>query len=156
MLREKGYDAILHVVGIKELPDYCFDLGYIVNHGFLDKNDTFSYQKYINILGNSHLLLLPTHAECAGIVFCEAAGFGIPSYTFATGGTENYVQNGINGYTLSLSHGAKDFAEQISKDIESGNMLSLHEGALNLYNMKLSWNAWSKHFRNILNSMNCV
>lgn len=152
LLRERGLDAILHVVGIKELPGYCRNCDYIVNHGFLDKNVNESYYKYISILRNSHILLLPTQAECAGIVFCEASSFGIPSYTYATGGTENYVQNGINGFTLSASSGAgaSEFAEQILKDIDSDNMISLHEGALNIYKEKLSWSAWSRHFQELL------
>lgn len=153
LLREDGYDAVLHVVGIKDLPEYCKDYNYIVNHGFLDKNDVISYRKYIDILRNSHILLLPTQAECAGIVFCEAAGFGLPSYTYATGGTENYVQNGINGYTLSTAEGALEFAKQISKDIETGTLVKLHEGALDLYKEKLSWSAWARRFRKVLDSM---
>lgn len=153
LLREKGYDAILHVVGVKELPQYCMDCKYIVNHGFLDKNDISSYNKYIDILRNSHILLLPTQAECAGIVFCEAAGFGIPSYTYATGGTENYVQNEINGFAFPSTYGAFEFAERISDDIKHENMIRLHEGALNLYKEKLSWSAWSMHFQKVVNSM---
>lgn len=156
LLREKGIDAILHIVGIKELPLYCRNFVYIVNHGFLDKNDAIDYQKYIDILKNSHVFLLPTQAECAGIVFCEASGFGIPSYTYATGGTENYVKNGVNGYALSIKKGAIDFAECIYEDVDSGNIISLHEGALMLYKEKLSWNAWSRHFRMFMNPIQCL
>ena len=152
LLRERGYDAVLNIVGIKELPAYCSKYDFIVNHGFLNKNDKESYKKYICLFNNCHLLLLPTRAECAGVVFCEAAGFGMPAYTYATGGTENYVVNGINGYTLSLAQGALEFAERISRDIELEKMVGLHEGALRLYKEKLSWDAWSKHFQKLLNS----
>ena len=155
LLRENGLDAILHIVGIKELPLYCRECNYIVNHGFLNKNDPIDYQKYIEILKDSHVFLLPTQAECAGIVFCEASSFGIPSYTYVTGGTENYVQNGINGYALPLSQGASEFAEVIMKDIESGSMVNLHKGALNLYKEKLSWKAWSRNFRNMMSMLGC-
>lgn len=150
LLRERGYNAILNIAGIKELPAYCSGYDFIVNHGFLNKNNKEDYQKYIHLFSSCHLLLLPTHAECAGVVFCEAAGFGMPAYTYATGGTENYVLNGINGYTLSIAQGALDFAERISKDIESEKMVDLHEGALRLYKEKLSWDAWSRHFKKVL------
>ena len=153
ILRDKGFDAVLHVVGIKELPKYCRNCSFIVNHGFLDKNDSASYAKYIDILRKGHIMLLPTQAECAGIVFCEAASFGIPSYTYATGGTENYVINGINGYTISPTRGASDFADLISNDIKLGNFDKLHDGALNLYKEKLSWSAWSRRFREVINSI---
>ena len=153
ILRNKHIDAVLHIVGIKKLPYYCNNCEFIINHGFLDKNDAVSYHKYINILKNCHILLLPTQAECAGIVFCEAASFGIPSYTYATGGTENYVQNQINGHTLPSSQGALGFVEKIIDDIENENMTKLHKGALNLYNEKLSWNAWAKKFQHAIDAI---
>ena len=153
LLRERGYDAVLNIVGIKELPAYCSKYDFIVDHGFLNKNNIEDYRKYIHLFNCCHILLLPTQVECAGIVFCEAAGHGMPSYTYATGGTENYVLNGINGYTLSPAQGASDFAERILKDIESENMVNLHEGSLKLYKEKLSWKAWSSHFREVMNLM---
>lgn len=153
LLRERGYNAILNIVGIKDLPDYCQQYGYVKNHGFLNKNVPEAYRKYIDLYKNSHIMLLPTQAECAGIVFSEAAGFGIPAYTYATGGTENYVINGVNGYALSPDLGAEDFAERISKDIESDNISRLHLGALRLYSERLSWAAWSKRFKGIMDQM---
>lgn len=155
-LIERGYDAILNIVGIKELPDYCQHYGFIKNHGFLNKNDPDAYRRYVKLYKNSHIMLLPTHAECAGIVFSEAAGFGIPAYTYATGGTENYVVNGINGYALSPDVGAEGFAERISKDIESDDISRLHQGALRLYSERLSWSAWSKRFKGIMDQMELV
>ena len=152
LLREKGIDAVLNIVGIRELPSYCKSYDFIIDHGFLNKKDTLEYRRYIDIFKNSHIMLLPTKAECSAIVYCEAAGFGLPTYTYATGGTENYVINGLNGQTLSPSKGPNDFAADILKDIKSDNMRSLHEGALRLYLEKLSWPAWSRRFKSIIDN----
>lgn len=156
LLRERGYDAFLNIVGIKELPDDCQKYSFVKNHGFLNKNDPEAYCRYINLFKNSHIMLLPTQAECAGIVFSEAAGFGIPAYTYATGGTESYVVNGVNGYALSPNSGAESFAERISKDIESDNISRLHEGALKMYSERLSWFAWSKRFKILIDQMGLI
>lgn len=153
LLRERGYDAILNIVGIKEFPEYCQQYSFVKNHGFLNKNNPESYRRYIELYKNSHIMLLPTQAECAGIVFSEAAGFGIPTYTYATGGTENYVVSGVNGYALPPNLEAEDFADRISKDIESNDISHLHQGALRLYSERLSWNAWSKRFMAIIDQM---
>ena len=150
LLRSKGIDAVLHIVGIRELPSYCNGFNYIVNHGFLNKNDRLSYMKYIDIFKNSHIMLLPTQAECSATVYCEAAAFGIPTYTYATGGTENYVVNGVNGYALHSSKQAVDFSNQIYNDVIQNQMAELHEGALRLYSEKLSWPAWAKNFKCII------
>lgn len=150
ILRTKGIDAILHIVGIKELPEKYNNYGFISNHGFLNKNYPEDYKKYIEIFRNCHIMLLPTQAECSAIVYCEAAGFGLPTYTYATGGTESYVLNGVNGHTLPPSLQANDFADYILEDIEHEKMPSFHEGALKLYSEKLSWSAWSKRFKRIM------
>lgn len=154
ILRSRGYDAILNVVGINDLPDYCSNYDYVVNHGFLNKNKKDEYKKYLDLFEMCHLLLLPTQAECAGIVFCEASAFGMPVYTYATGGTENYVINGVNGYALSITKGATEFANRISEDIDNGKMFTLHDGALELYKQKLSWKAWAAHFKRAIMLIN--
>ncbi len=150
ILRSQGIDAQLIIVGICELPEVYQKYDFILNYGFLNKNRHEDYQKYVNIFSNSHILLLPTLAECSAIVYCEAAGFGLPTYTYATGGTGNYVINGINGHTLLPAQKAEDFAQAIIEDIEHQRMAILHEGALELFNEKLSWQAWSKRFRTII------
>lgn len=150
ILRGKGIDAHLDIVGIRDLSAYCKNYDFITNHGFLNKNNQEDYCNYIDIFRHSHILLLPTQAECSAIVYCEAAGFGLPTYTYGTGGTENYVVNGVNGHTLPPSQQANDFANCIMEDIEHNRMGALHEGALKLYSEKLSWSAWSKRFRNII------
>ena len=64
---------------------------------------------------NSDFLLLPTRAECAGVVFCEASAFGIPSITTDTGGVSTYVEDGINGFALPLAARAEAYADKIEQ-----------------------------------------
>lgn len=154
ILREKGIDAHLFIAGIKELPTYCNNLDYITNVGFLNKNTEVGYQQYMELYHKCHLLLVPTKAECAGVVFCEASAFGMPSYTYDTGGTTNYVINGQNGRAISLRDGAEKFAEWIAYDIENGNLEKFHKGALRIHHTVLSWEAWAKHFNQIISSDN--
>lgn len=150
LLREKGIDSYLHIVGIVDLPEYCNANGFIINYGFLDKNNPDSYREYINVLKKCHIMLLPTKSECSAIVYCEAAGFGLPTYTYATGGVMNYVEEGVNGRALNTNKVAEDFVNIIQDDIEAGYMDSFHQGALKLYSEKLSWSAWSKRFKTIM------
>ena len=95
-------------------------------------------------------MLLPTQAECSAIVYCEAAGFGLPTYTYATGGTTNYVVDGLNGCALPPKSSADEFVEVIMNDIKENRMDMLHEGAIRLYQDRLSWGAWSKRFKDII------
>lgn len=148
-LRLYGIDAHLTIAGIAEdkLPKGIASLDYVTCVGFLDKNKAEEYPEYVKIFHDSHILLLPTKAECAGIVFSEAASFGLPSYTHLTGGTGDYVVDGVNGRTLQLGATGKDFADAIKCDLRDGMLRQMREGALRLAHEKLSWEVWSEKFR---------
>lgn len=152
-LRSMGVDARLTIAGISELPDDVKKYSFIQCVGFLNKNDPVSYQKYIDCWTKSHLFILPTQAECSATVYCEAAGFGVPTYTSLTGGTGNYVIDGVNGRTFSVGASAQEYAEKIKEDLDSGNLKKFHEGALKMYETKLSWKAWSKRFKQIMDDV---
>lgn len=150
LLYNKGYDVHLYIAGIRNLPEYCKKLDFVTHVGFLNKNTKDGYEKYMSLYRKCHLLLVPTKAECAGVVFCEASAFGMPSYTYDTGGTTNYVIDGVNGRTISLKQGAEKFAELIETDLQSGKLTDFHEGALRTNKEILSWEAWSIHFKQLL------
>ena len=149
LLRSKGVDAYLTIVGPKQCPSECEreDVDFV---GFLNKNSQEDYYKYIGIMRQSHLLILPTRAECAGIVFSEAAAFGMPAYIYDTGGTSNYVINDVNGYAFPLSATAADFAIRIYDDISNGKMSVYRDNSLKLSSEKLSWDVWSSKFKRLM------
>ena len=151
-LRENGIDAELDICGIRNLPEQHCGKGYIINHGFLNKNVPEQYARYVSIVENSHLLLFPSKAECSATVLCEAAAYGLPVWCFDTGGIPNYVVNGKNGYRLPLESTGKDFGEAILRSIRSGEMAELHGGALAISREKLNYTVWSRRFRDILES----
>lgn len=151
ILRSKGIDAILHIVGIRKIPQKFENNPYIRYHGYLNKNVEVEYLKYIDIWKNTHVFILPTKAECSAIVYCESAAFGVPCYTYDTGGTSDYVVEGENGHCISLRENAREFATCIYNDIINQNMNKLHLGALEMYRDRLSWNAWAIKFREIMN-----
>lgn len=149
LLRDKGIGAHLIIAGPKSIPNTA--RGEFVEFvGFLDKNDEADYKRYVELFRRSHLFLLPTKAECSAIVFCEAAAFGLPCYTYDTGGTSNYVINSVNGYALPEGSSAKVFAEHIYHDIHDDNLRILRDGALKLSKERLSWDVWSKGFKCII------
>lgn len=151
ILREKyGLNATLTIAGIKSLPKNLRNLDYIINLGFLNKNIPEQYDTYISAIKNSHIFLLPTKAECAGIVFSEASAYGLPIFTHDTGGIKNYVINGMNGYRLKLGSTAKDFADAIHNSIMSNELSLLHNGALKMYSEKLNWDKWGERFEKII------
>ena len=152
-LNRKGVEAKLFLVGIKEenIPEKYKNISCVDYIGFLNKNIPEQYQKLITIMGRCNLFLLPTKAECAGIVLCEASSFGLPIFTFDTGGIGNYVIDGMNGYKLTMDADANAFATKIKEAIETNELLKLREGCLNFYEEKLNWKAWANNFKKLMN-----
>lgn len=150
ILREKGINAILTMVGMNNIPKDKKELPFIRIIDFLNKNIPHDYNKYINIWKNSHILLLPTKAECSAIVYCEAAAFGVPVFTYNTGGVENYVLDKISGRCLAYHSSAENFADAIIEALNHDKLKKYSEGALQLYHDKLNWDIWSQRFKRIM------
>jgi glycosyltransferase involved in cell wall biosynthesis len=117
---------------------------------FINKNIKEEAQQLYNILLQTDFLLLPTRAECAGVVFCEASAFGIPSITTDTGGVRTYVENGINGFTLPISDGAGAYAEKILDLYNNDDTYrQLCISSRNKFETELNWDSWGKSFFSI-------
>lgn len=149
-LIEKGLLVTLHIVGIKNLRNDVLNLPFIENYGFLNKNKVEDYDKLVRIIQKSHCLLLPTKAECAGIVFCESSAYGLPIFTYKTGGIANYVYNGKNGYMLPINATGKDFGRKIEECLESGELASMSEIAIKVYKEKLNWSVWGQNIEKLI------
>lgn len=97
------------------------------------------------------IFILPTRAECAGIVFCEASAYGLPSFATATGGVPDYVEDGVTGRLLPPDTRSEDFADAIAElwsDPEA--MKEMRLNARRRYEEELNWDVWMKHFEEIV------
>ena len=152
-LNDSGIPSTLHIVGISKLDNDIVNLSYVKNYGFLNKNNPDDYNQLVSIIQQSHCLLLPTKAECAGIVFCESSANGLPIFTFNTGGVANYVVNGKNGYMLPLGTTGHKFGEIISECLQSGELEKMSRTAVDVYNEKLNWTVWGQRIESIIESL---
>lgn len=144
-LQNKGMQVQLNIIGCQP-PLHIKDKNVTVIP-FMNKKIKEEAQQLYNILLQTDFLLLPTRAECAGVVFCEAGAFGIPSITTDTGGVSTYVQNGINGFTLPLSSGAGAYAEKIlGLYANDDSYRLLCTNSRNEFETRLNWDAWGKSF----------
>jgi len=145
-LRKQGMQVQLTIVGCTPpVPVYDNDITVIP---FINKNIQKEAVLLYNIFLQTDFLLLPTRAECAGLVFCEASAFGIPSITTDTGGVGTYLQNGMNGFTLPLSSGAEAYADKIL-DLYSNDDVyrQLCISSRKKYETTLNWDTWGDSFR---------
>jgi glycosyltransferase involved in cell wall biosynthesis len=107
-----------------------------------------------DLLSTADFLFLPTRAECFGIVFCEAAAYGVPIISTNTGGVAEVVTNGKNGFLLDRSADAADYAKIIS-DVWHNNRLycNLQENSRKTYSERLNWDSWGKSMRHAIDDV---
>ncbi|HEX2734479.1 MAG TPA: glycosyltransferase family 4 protein [Polyangiaceae bacterium] len=137
LLNQRGTPARLKLVGCKApraLPDFVEDLG------FVDRSTTSGLEQLTELYRQSDLFILPTKAEAAGIVFCEASAFGLPILTYATGGTVDYVRQNVNGLALPAGSSPEAFAQAASALVaNSEHYMELSQRAFAEYEQRLNW-----------------
>ena len=147
-LQRNGIPVQLTIIGCT--PPVAITGNNITVIPFINKHKQEEAAQLYHIIRNSDFLLLPTRAECAGVVFCEASAFGIPSITTDTGGGTTYVEDGVNGFALPVTAGAEDYANKIQElftNDEIYNQLSV--SCRKKYEDELNWDSWGKSFYNI-------
>ncbi len=146
-LKQNGVPARLQIIGCVPPEDLSGDRDITVIP-FLDKNLEKDFHQLHQVFLQTDFLLLPTRAECAGVVFSEASAYGIPSITTDTGGVTTYVRNGINGYALPLNADGDSYAEKIQYILaDIPGLEKLRKSSRTYYETALSWDRWGEHFQ---------
>jgi glycosyltransferase involved in cell wall biosynthesis len=118
---------------------------------FLDKGVPADAQRLHQLLQRAHFLLLPTRAECMGLVFCEASAHGVPAITTQTGGVPAVVEEGVNGRTLPLSATGEDFGRVVAQEWRDREaFVRFSQRARQRYEERLNWEAWGRSLRTAL------
>ena len=99
-LNEMGIKSVLTIVGCRP-PLPVEQLPFVECAGFLSKADERDRERLDQIFLQSHFLLLPTLAECFGLVFAEASAYALPSVSRAVGGVPSAVRDGRTGLLLA-------------------------------------------------------
>lgn len=142
-LREQGVDAELTLVG-SQLPAQ-FDLPYITHYPLLKKSVPADARQLHELYKKATFFILPTRAECFGVVFAEAGAYGLPVITSDVGGCPSAVKDGYSGFCLNLKDFSTAAAEKIGLLRSSPALyeeFSLH--AFDRFNQELNWNVIGK------------
>jgi glycosyltransferase involved in cell wall biosynthesis len=149
-MRKWDINVHLHIMGNSPVSNNPNIPKYLHIHGLLNKDNPEDYRKFINIMSKADLLLVPTIAEAAGIMFCEASAYGIPIFTHHTGGTSSYVINGINGYGFPIGTSVEFFANKIRECIISGELKNMRKTGRKWYEQHSNWNLFGQKFKKMI------
>lgn len=110
-LHDRGHAVRLHVVGCR--PPGLDGREHIITHGPLRVDHARERAGLLRLLETCHVLLVPTRAECFGVVFAEAQAFGLVPVTRLVHAAGEIVRDGITGLTMPPEAGPDDYASAI-------------------------------------------
>ncbi len=140
-LKQAGVKVQLVVCGCTP-PVECKDPD-LLREGFLDKNKPADLARLQEHLRTADLLILPTRFEAYGIVFCEAAAYGLPVLASRTGGVPTIVQEGETGYLFGLEATGLDYAERIKTLLVDREQIQvMRRRARKRFDEVLNWKAF--------------
>ncbi|MBF2053999.1 MAG: glycosyltransferase family 4 protein [Candidatus Sericytochromatia bacterium] len=141
-LNQAGLKIQLQLVGCT--PEIPADLAEQVHlHGFLNKAQPADQVRLRQLLSESHLLVMPSRAEGFGVVYAEAAAYGLPVLAADVGGVSSAVKD--NGILLPAEASAADYAAAVlalHQDPERYQQLA--EAAYRRYREELNWTVFSQ------------
>jgi glycosyltransferase involved in cell wall biosynthesis len=149
-LNEAGLPTELTIVGCDPFqgetqPDF------VRCEGFLDKQEETNRKRLVALLAESHFLVVPSRAECFGIVYCEANALGVPCLARSLGGIPTIVRDGVNGYLFDPAAPPSSYAQTIERLFRAYHeYLDLARAAANEYRLRLNWHVAGKRAREIL------
>jgi glycosyltransferase involved in cell wall biosynthesis len=136
-LNRGGQRAELDVVGCvppRPLPQWARV------HGFVAKHEEAGRRLLDQLYRDCHFLILPSRAECWGIVIGEAGAYGMPVVAADVGGIPSAVREGENGRTFPPEAGADAYATYLAETFASAaGYEALATAAHRHYLARLNW-----------------
>lgn len=140
-LRAALPDCELHIVGCQ--PASAAGLAGVHVYGRIDKAKPDDFARLTHLFDSASLFFMPSRAEAFGMVFCEAAAYGLPVIATATGGVPTVVRDGETGVLLPLAAGPEAYAERIlALWNDPARYEAMAAAARARYETTLNWNAW--------------
>jgi glycosyltransferase involved in cell wall biosynthesis len=148
LLNKRGIETELHIVGCtppRDVPSF------VKLYGFISKRTEEGQDLLDKLFKESHFLILPSRAECYGLVFAEASSFGLPSLATDVGGIPTAIQNGKNGQLFSLDDGPDKYCEYIYNSISSREEYEqLALSSFEEYTQRLNWTSAGKKVNDLI------
>ena len=142
-LLERGVAVHLTVCGC--VPPDTFRHPEMTVIPFLNKNIPEERQKLEGLFKDADFFILPTKFEAFGMVFSEAAAFGLISLAGNTGGVSGAVREGVNGFLFPPDSDGSDYCDRIMELMSDRKTYSgLAVSARERYERELNWDAWGR------------
>jgi glycosyltransferase involved in cell wall biosynthesis len=111
-MRDAGVDVELTIVGCEpegrdRLPNW------VRVEGFISKRTPEGEARLASLFARSHFFLMPSSAEAYGVVYAEAAAFGVPAVAIRTGGVPTIIVDDETGMLEAPQAPAERYAARM-------------------------------------------
>ena len=145
-LNEMGINSLLSVIGCRP-PLAVEKLPFVESIGFLSKKNESDRNRLNTVMLQSHFLLLPTMAECFGLVFAEASAYALPSVSRAVGGVASAVLHNRTGLLLPADAGTEAYCKALQALLhDRGRYQAMCAEAYRDYATRLNWQVAGARF----------
>ena len=150
LLNKRGVKTELHLVGCN-VPENISLPNYVKQYGFISKKTKEGKKSLDKLMSESHFLILPSRAECYGVVFADASSYGLPSLTTKVGGIPTAIKDGRNGMTFALDENPERYCDFIETQISSKRKYAeLVLSSFQEYSERLNWSAGAEKVKQLL------
>ncbi|HWD38851.1 MAG TPA: glycosyltransferase family 4 protein [Fimbriimonas sp.] len=150
ILNKEGFPARLTVVGC-DVPSDAENEPWIQSLGFISKGSDQGRRRLQELFKDSHLFVLPTRMEAFGIVFCEAASFGVPSIAPNRMGVPGAAAPGQNAVLVDDCESPAAYAKAIRTAFENEDgYRSLCLSSFERYKKELNWDATCRSIKELM------
>jgi len=147
-LERMGVPAELTIVGCR--PPQGLSHPHLHVFPFLKKSDPREQEQLNRLYREATFFILPTRAECYGIVACEANAYGLPVMSTQTGGVPDVVWEGVNGFLFPLQARGNQYAARIREIWENpAAYQALRVSSREQFETRLNWDAWGMRMKDI-------
>lgn len=149
-LRIGGVDARLTVIGCHP-PLSADDSAFVTVHGFLASSVPADREKLTRAFEQADFFILPSRAECYGLVFAEAQSYGLPCLGFDAHGVPGVVAHGETGLLFPPDLPAHEAANQVlALTLDLARYRRMATLARQRYLQVLNWSAFGKSARELV------
>ncbi len=153
LLNRRGLETTLHIVGYR--PPHPVP-PFVTLHGYVSKHTEVGRKKLTHLFKGSHFLIVPSQAECFGVVYAEASCFGLPSLATSCGGIPSAVVNDRNGRLFGLDADPDGYADYIGELMSSPSAYKqLARSSFEEYSVRLNWSSAGQRVRELM-ARHCV
>jgi glycosyltransferase involved in cell wall biosynthesis len=145
-----GAEVILDIAGVRP-PSEDWRRPYVNYHGFLNRGNADDEQTLKRLYKEADVFILASRSEPFGIVFAEAAAYGLPSVGPSTGGVPDVIDHPRTGFLVPPDSRPSDYASAVHAIVEDAAVYrQMSAAALQRYASLLTWEASARRLLPVL------